>query len=62
MIINRVLSIKEFVLVVHVTLMKPNVMEKLDGKSIIIQLKVQNHQNIFGTASTMDHFKCSKKC
>ena len=35
---NRVLSIKEIVLVVHVTLVKPNVMWKLDGTNIIIQL------------------------
>ena len=37
------LSIKEIVLVVHVTLVKPNAMRKLDGMNIIIQLKVQNH-------------------
>ena len=29
-----------------------NVMQKLDGMSIIIQLKVQNHQNTFGATST----------
>ena len=44
-ITNRVLSIKEIVLVVHVTLVKLSVMRKLDGMNIIIQLKVQNHQN-----------------
>ena len=52
MIANRVLSIKEIVLVVQVTLVKPNVMRKLDGMNIIIQLKVQNHQNTFGATST----------
>ena len=46
------LSIKEIVLVVHVTLVKPNVMRKLDGKNIIIQLKIQNHQNTFEATST----------
>ena len=46
------LSIKEITLVVHVTLMKPNVMRKLDGMNIIIQLKVQNHQNTFEATST----------
>ena len=51
-IINRVLSIKEFVLVVHLTLVKPNVMQKLDGVNIIIQLKVQNHQYTFNVTST----------
>ena len=51
-IINRVLSIKEFVLVVHLTLVKPNVMQKLDGMNIIIQLKVQNHQYTFDVTST----------
>ena len=40
MFANRVLSIKEMVLVVHVTLVKSNVMRKLDGMKIIIQLKV----------------------
>ena len=37
---------------VHVTLVKPNVMRKLDGMNIIIQLKVQNHQNTFEATST----------
>ena len=36
MFANRVLSIKEMVLVVHVTLVKSNVMRKLDGMKIII--------------------------
>ena len=40
-ITNRVLSIKEIVLVV--TLVKPTVMRKLDRMNIIIQLKVQSH-------------------
>ena len=40
------------VLVVHVILVKPNVMRKLDGMKIIIQLKVQNHQNTFRATST----------
>ena len=52
MITNRVLSIKEIVLVVHLTLVKPNVMQKLNGMNIIIQLKVQNHQNTFEAIST----------
>ena len=51
-ITNRVLSIKEIVLVVQVTLVKPNIMLKLDGMNIIIQLKVQNHQNTFKATST----------
>ena len=46
------LSIKEIVLVVHITLVKSDVMQKLNGMSIIIQLKVQNHQNTFKTTST----------
>ena len=37
---------------VHVTLVKPNVMRKLDGMNITIQLKVQNHQNTFEATST----------
>ena len=39
-IINRVLSIKGIVVVVHVTIVKANVMQKLDGINMIIQLKV----------------------
>ena len=58
------LSVSEIVLVVHVTLVKPNVMQKLDEMNIIIQLKVQNHQNTFEAISTTIihgcHFKCSK--
>ena len=46
------LSIKEFVLVIHITLLKANVKQKLDGMNIIIQLKVQNHQNTFEATST----------
>ena len=37
---------------VHVTLVKPNVMRKLDGMNIITQLKVQNHQNTLEATST----------
>ena len=51
MITNRVLSMKGIVLVVYVTLVKPNVMQKLDGMNIIIQLKVHNHQNTFEATS-----------
>ena len=51
-ITNPVLSVKEVVLVGHVTLVKRNVMWKLDGMNIIIQLKVQNHQNTFEATST----------
>ena len=39
-IINRVLSIKGIVVVVHVTIVKPSVMQKLDGINMIIQSKV----------------------
>ena len=46
------LSIKGIVLAVHVTLVKPKVMQKLDGMNIIIQLKVQNHQSTSETTST----------
>ena len=41
----------EIVLVVHVTLVKPDVMRKLDVMNIIIQLNVQNHQNTFEATS-----------
>ena len=34
------LSIKEIVLMVHVTLVEPNVMQKLDRTNVILQLKV----------------------
>ena len=44
-------AIKEVVLVVHITLAKPNVMWKIDEMNII-QLKVQNHQNTFEKTST----------
>ena len=37
---------------VQVTPLKPNVMQKLDGMNITIQLKVQNHQNTFKATST----------
>ena len=47
------LSIKEFDLVIHITLLKANVKQKLDGMNIIIQLKVQNHQNTFEATSTI---------
>ena len=46
------LSTKEIVLMVHITLLKPTIMQKLDGMNIIIQLKVQNHRNTFETIST----------
>ena len=55
---------------VDVTLVKPNVMQKLGGKNIIIKLKVQNHQNnikqqlrnnISHYFTMGCHFKCSKK-
>ena len=49
---NRVSPIKGIIIVVHRTLLKPNVMQKLDGMNLIIQLKVQNHQNIFEATST----------
>ena len=56
-IINRVLSIKGIVLVVQVTLVKLNVMQKLDGMNIIIQIKVQTHQNICeATSITILHW------
>ena len=49
---NRVLPINGIILVVHRTLLKPNVMQKLDGMNLIILLKVQNYQNIFEATST----------
>ena len=52
MITNCVLSIKKIVPMVHVTLVKPNIMQKLDGMNIIIQLKFQNHQSTFESTST----------
>ena len=36
----------------HFTLIKPNGKRKLDEINIIIQLKVQNHQNTFKAKST----------
>ena len=52
MIINCVLSLRKFVLVVHVTLVKPSAMQKLDGINIIIQLNVQDHQNTLNAKSS----------
>ena len=49
-IMNRVLSIKGIVLVAHVTLVNPHVMQKLNGMNII-QLKVENYQNTFEASS-----------
>ena len=43
---------KGIVLVVRITLVKPNVIQTLDGIDIIIQLKAQNHGNTFEAAST----------
>ena len=40
---------RDYILVVHVTLVKPSVMQKLDGMNIIIYLKVENHRNNFKT-------------
>ena len=41
---------------VHVTLVKPNLMRKLDRMNIIIQLQVQNHQKTFeATLATVLH-------
>lgn len=44
-----------------------NVMQKLDGINVIIQLKVQSHRKFFKATSTaalhvLQNFKCSKKC
>ena len=39
-IYNKTLSIREAALMVHVTLVKPNVMQKLYGLNITIQLNV----------------------
>ena len=46
------LSLRKFVLVVHVTLVKPSAMQKLDGINIIIQLNVQDHQNTLNAKSS----------
>ena len=37
---------------VHVTLVKTNVMQRLDGMNVIIQLKVQNHESTFKVTAT----------
>ena len=37
---------------VHVTLVKPSAMQKLDGINIIIQLNVQDHQNTLNAKSS----------
>ena len=37
---------------VHVTLVKPNLIQKLDGMKVTIHLKVQNHQKTFKATST----------
>ena len=50
-VINGVLSIKDIVLVVHVTLVKPSAMQKLDGINMLIQRKAQNNRNIFEKTS-----------
>ena len=56
--------LKEIALMVHVALVKPSLVQKLDGLNII-QLKVQNHWNTFETvSSTVLHgllFQCSKR-
>lgn len=51
--INRVLSFREIVLVlvVDITIIKPNTMKRLDRINLIIQPKVQNYQNTFETTS-----------
>ena len=49
---NPVLSTNELVLVVHLTLLKQSVMQKLDGTNIIIQLKIRHYRNTFKTIST----------
>ena len=46
------LSLRKFVLVVHVTLVKPSAMQKLDGINLIIQLNVQDHQNTLNAKSS----------
>ena len=50
-VINGVLSIKDIVLLVHVTLVKLSATQKLDGMNMLIQRKAQNHRNIFEEAS-----------
>ena len=43
---------KEIVLVVHVSLVKPSRVQKLDGMYIISRLKVNNRRNTAKTTST----------
>ena len=51
-------------IVVQVTLVNPNIMQKLDGVNITIQIKLQKHLNTSETISTIVlhdyYFKCSK--
>ena len=49
MITSCVLPIKGIVLVVNITLVKPNVTHKLDGMN---KIKVQEHQNTLEAKST----------
>ena len=51
MITNCVLSSKEIVFVVHVTLVKPKVMQKVNEMNII-RLKVEIYRNTFKIIST----------
>lgn len=48
---DRTIIIKEIFLLVRFTLVKPNLIQKLDGMSIMSQLKVQNHRNTFKAIS-----------
>ena len=45
---------------VHVTLVQTNVMQKFGGINVIIQLKVQNHENTFKVTATtiLYHLSC----
>ena len=57
------LLIKGILLVVHITLVKPNVMQKLEGLNLTIQLKVQNHRKTFEASSTTgSHCIGANKC
>ena len=47
------LSIKEIAAVVHVTLVKANVIQKLGGMNTVIQPKFQNERNSFKVISTI---------
>ena len=47
------LSIKEIDVVVHVTLVKPNVIQKLGGMNTVIQPKFQNQKNSFKVTATI---------